>query len=241
VCKQFPEPGFILPYGLLHPVLVTHVPEDQDHSQDVPSAVPDGRTGIRYLVLMTVPGQEPGMVGQPDNLPGAQDLVHRIVRFLSGPGIDNGKYLIQGLARGLFQAPAGQGFGHRVHPGDPALGVCGDDPVPDGLQGHPQAFFIFSDGPLCLFSFGDVLHEGHAAHGLSPVVGDGGCGQADIDQSSVFCPPNDLESGKAAFSKYSASNGRGFVLLFLRDKGQGPADDFRGSPAQDLLGGRVPG
>ena len=109
-----------LPLLLVSPRL-GHIPEDQDHPDDLVLMVLDRRGAVGDRPLGPVAGDQGGVVGQADHDPLAD---HPGDRVLDRPAVafrDDGEDVLQGLARRLVLSPPGQGPGDRVGEGRRAL------------------------------------------------------------------------------------------------------------------------
>ena len=107
------------------------------------------RTAIGDLTLPAVTGQQDGMVGQAENPVFGDGALHRKFSWLATLRMHDADNVGDRLADGLVAGPAGQGFGYAVEAGYPALGVAGDDPIPNGSQGGGEVLFVVpQDGLL---------------------------------------------------------------------------------------------
>lgn len=71
------------------------------------------------------------MIGHPNDHACRLDLMDRVFRPFTGLGIHNMEHVIQKLACSFLEAPASKCLCHRVHPGNPASGICSNNPVAD--------------------------------------------------------------------------------------------------------------
>lgn len=78
--------------GLLHPVLLGDVRENQNDANDPPCLAADGCGAIGDLVPLPVACQQYRMVGQTDHFAAFHDQLDRIVHGLAAVGVDDPEY-----------------------------------------------------------------------------------------------------------------------------------------------------
>ncbi len=96
------------------------------------------------------------MILQTDHGAFVEDAPDGAVDRFTGILVEDMEYLLTRLAPGLWLGPTGQGFGHRVHKLDVAVGVGGDHGVADALEGGGQPLLA-----LLQALFGPMFVEGH--------------------------------------------------------------------------------
>ena len=158
--------GLALPQGDLGLPLLRHVPEGEDHADRLALLTPDrGRTVVNGP-LGPVPGEQYRMVAQADDDALPNHLRHRVLDRPAGLLVQDGEYRLQRLPLGLFLAPAGQGFGHRVEERHPAFGVRGDDRIANADERDPQPLPLLPQGLVRPLALGHVPEDDHQAGDL---------------------------------------------------------------------------
>ena len=91
-------------------------------------------------------------LASPTTTPSRRARQGGVLGRLAGVLVDDAEDLRQGLPRGLGLGPPGQGLGHPVEVGHPALGVGADDRVADAGEGDPQPLPLGGELPLGLLA-----------------------------------------------------------------------------------------
>ncbi len=76
------------------------------------------------------------MIREPTDKPGVDDVPDRLLGGLSGLFVDDAEDVFQAYPEGFRLRPSGERLGDRVHVGDEAIGVRGQDRVADGGEHH---------------------------------------------------------------------------------------------------------
>ncbi len=136
------------------------IPEYQDDADDGSAGVANRGPAIRNTAFGSVPADQGGMIRQPDDDAGLENLLDGVDTGLAGLLVDDTEYAREVHPHGLLLRPAGELLGDGVHQDDITARVCRDHAVADRAQRHPQAFLL---GGQLLFGhlpFGDVLDNG---------------------------------------------------------------------------------
>ncbi len=109
--------------------------------------IPDRGGAVVNGALLAVPGDQDGVVRQPDDHALLQCPQRRVLDRLAGVLVDDAEHVLQGAARGFLGLPADKLLGDRVEEVDPALGVGADDGIADARQRDVQPLPLLLDQP----------------------------------------------------------------------------------------------
>ena len=153
------EPLALPPFG--------DVAEDEDDADDVAPVILDGRRTVVDGPLAAVPGDEEGMVPEPDGQPPLDDLPDRLLDGLPRRLVDDAKDLLDLHPGRVGERPAGERLGDGIEVVHAAVGVGGDDAVADGREGDLEPVPPVEDR-VPYRSIAGVVGRLRMAHGRLP-------------------------------------------------------------------------
>ena len=119
-----------------------NVTKHQNDTDNGTFQIQNGGAAVVNDKFPTVPGNQHGVVGQPDDLAGGEHFLYRIDAGLARSFVDNPEDVQKGVVGRFRLRPAGEIFGNGVHQNDAAFPIRGDHGIPDAAQGDGQAFFL---------------------------------------------------------------------------------------------------
>ncbi len=124
------------------------VPKDQDAADDFAELAADWSGVVFDGALSPVLRDQEGMVRRPHDRAFPQRPSRGAFDFRAGRFAHDAEDFAELQAGGLCAAPAGERFGHWVHPGNAGLGVGGDDRVTDACESGAEALGVFGNETL---------------------------------------------------------------------------------------------
>ena len=148
------------------------VAEDEDHADDVAPVILDGRGTVVDGPLAAVPGDEEGVVPEPDGQPSLDDLPDRLLDGLPRRLVDDAKDLLDLHPGRVGERPAGERLGDGIEVVHAAVSVGGDDAVADGGEGDLEPITPVEDRIVAPSRGGLArrLEVAHLGFGLSSLV-----------------------------------------------------------------------
>ena len=137
---------------------VGDVPKNEDHPDDIPSVVFDGRRTVVDGSLAAVSRDEESILGEPDGHPSLDDLPDRLLDRLPCRLMNDAKDLLDLLSGRVGERPSGQLLGDGIEIVHATLWVSGDHAVADAGEGNLEPLVPVNNRVPYRFSSGAAKH-----------------------------------------------------------------------------------
>src|SRR5215472_3173590 len=149
---------------------LAHIVEHQHPAGHVPRAIADRRGGALDIELVAIAPDEEHRPHRLDGANAADRHRQRILERLAGLLVEGAEDLLHRASHGVFQAPAGELFRHRVDVVDGGAGIGGDDAIADRLQRDLRALLLAEQRLLVELALSDVELDADQAQEPSVLV-----------------------------------------------------------------------
>src|SRR6516225_5534109 len=153
---------------------LTHIVEHQHPARDVARAIADRGRGALDVELVAIAADQQHRPHRFDGPYAADRDRQGILERLAGLLVEGAEDLLHRAPHGVFQAPAGELFRHRVDVVDGRVGIGGDDAIADRLQRDLRAFLLAEQRLLVELALGDVELDPDQAQEPAVLVDAGG-------------------------------------------------------------------
>ena len=126
------------------------IAKHQNDANDLPAGIANGRGAVGNMVLRAVARQQQRVIGKFNHALVRHHQLHRVGHRLARAGVDDAEDLRQRPPAGLRQRPFAEALGRRIHIGDPALRVGGDDGIADRVQRDGQVLLTLAQRSFAL-------------------------------------------------------------------------------------------